>query len=234
MSLELHPITPGSALAWVRVRALAYRGPTHEILHNGAVTDASIRRVAEDYERDLTKPNSWHWKIVDTNLEPSEDDPPTNGGRTIAIAVWSMHNIKAEGTSEPAVNPALTSNKPGFVPPELRLDALGSLLGPLRAAQSEIMGTEKPYLMLDMLATHPVHQGRGAGKALLDWGLEKADDERLVTYLNATDVGRRMYEKKGFEVVKTIEWDRVPWGGEGKDCHWCMVRQPSKLRGIVS
>jgi GNAT superfamily N-acetyltransferase len=88
------------------------------------------------------------------------------------------------------------------------------------------MTTSDPYLMLNMFATHPEHQGRGASKALLDWGLKKADDEGLVTYLNATDIGRRIYEKRGFEVVKMIEWDRVPWGGEGKDCHWCMVRQP--------
>jgi hypothetical protein len=231
MPLELHPIATDDTLSWVRVRSLAYYGPTHECLHNGAVTDASIRRIAEDWKRDLTKPNSWYWKIVDTSLEFSEDDPPTNGGRTIAIATWSMHNVKAEGTSEPAVNPALTSTTQSFVPPELRLDALSSLLGPIRAAQPEIMGTEKPFLMLNMLATHPDHQGRGAGKMLLDWGLKKADDEGLVTYLNATDVGRRMYEKSRFEVVKTIEWDRVPWGGEGKDCHWCMVRQPQKMNG---
>jgi GNAT superfamily N-acetyltransferase len=227
MPLEPYPITPDDTLSWVRIRSLAYYGPTHECLHNGAVTDASIRRIAEDWKRDLTKPNSWYWKIVDTDLKPSEDDPPTNGGRTIAIATWSMHNVKAEGNSEPV---ALTSTTQNFVPPELRLDALGSLLGPIRAAQPEIMGTEQPFFMLNMLATHPDHQGRGAGKMLLSWGLEKADEEGLVTYLNATDVGRQMYEKKGFEVRKTIEWDRVPWGGKGKDCHWCMVREPQSKK----
>jgi GNAT superfamily N-acetyltransferase len=228
MPIELRPITPDDTLSWVRVRSLAYYGPTHECLHNGAVSDSSVRRIAEEWKDELKKPNTYHWRVVDTDLKPSKDDPPTNGGQTIAIAVWSMHNVKAEGSNEPAVNPAMTTTKSSFVPPELRLDALGSLLGRIRAATSEIMGTLEPYFMLNMLATHPDHQGRGAGKVLMDWGLKKADDEGLVTYLNATDVGRRMYEKRGFEVVKTIEWDRVPWGGEGKDCHWCMVRQPQK------
>jgi GNAT superfamily N-acetyltransferase len=230
MPFELRPVTPNDTLSWVRIRFLAYYGPTHEILHTGAVTDSSIRAIAEDWKRDLSKPNTWHWRVVDTDLSPSEDDPPDNGGRTIAIAVWSMHNVKNEGTSEPTVNPAVASEekpKP-FTPPELRIDALMSLLGPIRAAQPEIMTTTEPYFMLNMFATHPDHQGRGASKSLLDWGLKKADEEGLVTYLNATDVGRRIYEKKGFEVVKAIEWDRVPWGGEGKDCHWCMVRQPQK------
>jgi GNAT superfamily N-acetyltransferase len=226
MSLELRPMTPDDTLSWVRVRALAYYGPTHEVVHSGAVSDSSIRRIAEEWKDELNKPNAYHWRIVDTDLEPSEDDPPTNEGRTIAVAVWSMNNVEAKDTKEPAVIPAITSTKSSFVPPEVRLDVLGSLLGPLRAATSEIMGTAEPYFMLNTLATHPDHQGRGAGKLLLDWGLEKADAEGLVTYLNATSVGKRMYEKRGFVVVRTIEWDRVPWGGKGKDCHWCMVRQP--------
>jgi GNAT superfamily N-acetyltransferase len=228
MPFELRPITSSDTLSWVRIRALAYYGPTHEVLHSGAVTDSSTRAIAQDWKRDLLKPNTWSWRIVDTDLSPSADDPPDNGGRTIAVAVWSMHNVKSsEATATPptATTEEKEIHKP-FTPPELRVDALMSLLGPLRAAQPEIMTTSDPYLMLNMFATHPEHQGRGASKMLLDWGLKKADDEGLVTYLNATDVGRRIYEKKGFKVVKAIEWDRVPWGGEGKDCHWCMVRQP--------
>jgi hypothetical protein len=230
MPFELRPITPDNTLSWVRIRSLAYYGPTHEVLHTGAIRESSIRAVVEDWKRDLLKPNTWYWRVVDTDLSPSADDPPDNGGRTIAGAVWSMHNVKNEGSSEPTVVPAATTEeiKKPFTPPELRVDALMSLLGPLRAAQPEIMTTSEPYLMLNMFATHPEHQGRGASRLLLEWGIKKADDEGLVTYLNATDVGRRIYEKKGFEVVKAIEWDRVPWGGEGKDCHWCMVRQPRK------
>jgi GNAT superfamily N-acetyltransferase len=219
MPLELRPITPNTTLSWVRIRSTAYYGPTHNVLHSGAVTPSSILSIVQDWQHDLQKPNTWHWCIVDTSLPPSADDPPDNGGRTIAIAVWSMHNVQA---------PATEPRKPTFVPPELRVDALMSLLGPLRAAQPEIMTTSDPYLMLNSLATHPDYQGRGAGKALLDWGVKKADDEGLVTYLNATEVGRRMYEKRGFEVVRAVEWDRVPWGGEGRDCHWCMVREPRR------
>jgi GNAT superfamily N-acetyltransferase len=231
MPLELRPIGPENTLSWVRIRSLAYYGPTHEVLHNGLVTDSSVRAIAEDWKRDLVKPNMWFWRIVDTDLSPSEEDPPDNGGRTVAVAVWGMHNAKSEeidDTKKTSVGEVLTTNQPGFVPPELRVDALMSLLGPIRAAQPEIMTTSEPYLMLNQLGTHPDHQGRGAAKMLLDWGLRKADEEGLVVYLNATEVGRRVYEKRGFEVVKAVEWDRVPWGGEGKDCHWCMVRQPRR------
>jgi hypothetical protein len=230
MPLQLHPITPSDTVAWMRIRTVAYYGPTHKVLHNGTVSDSSIRAVAEDRKRDLKKPHTWHWKTVDTDLEPGEDDPADNGGRTIAISVWSMHNVKKEGSDEPASVPAVTDDKPNFLPPELRLDALSSLFDPLRAAQKEIMGTSEPYFMLNSLATHPEYRGRGAAKIMLDWGLKEADNRELPTYLDATGMARPIYEKRGFVVVKGVDWDRVPWGGKGTDTHWCMRR---KMGGLM-
>ncbi|KAF1841122.1 uncharacterized protein K460DRAFT_371114 [Cucurbitaria berberidis CBS 394.84] len=227
MPLELHPITSNDTLSWVRIRSVAYYGPTHDLIHSGPVRETSIRSIAEDRKCDLKKPNTWHWKIVDTSLDPSEDDPKDNGGRTIAIAVWSMHNVKRDGSNDSLSIPVeKADDTPGFIPPEVRLDALGSLLDPLRAAQKDIMGKSEQYFMLNVFATHPDHQGRGAGRLLLDWGLNKADKEGLVTYLAATSTARPIYEKRGFKLVRITEWDRVPWGGQGKDLHAQMVRQP--------
>lgn len=244
MPLELHPLRPSDALSWIRTRSKAYSGPTHDLIHHGAISDASIRGVAEDRKREIGSPNVWHWKIVDTDLPPSEDDPGDNGGQTIAVAVWKMMNFEeqtegkgkteqgatAEHASirtgtEPAGDDAPNPRYPSFLPPELRVDALLSIFGPLDASRDEIMGTEKPFFMLNSLATHPDHQGRGAAKLLLDWGMNKADTERLVTYLDATQIARPIYEKRGFEVRRVVEWDRTKWGGEGKDVHYCMVRQ---------
>jgi WD repeat-containing protein 48 len=145
-----------------------------------------------------------------------------------------MHNTQA-GKGEGGNNETLSipaekaDDTPGFLPPELRLEPLGSLLGPLRAAQASIMGTSTPYFMLNQLATHPDHQGRGAAKMMLDWGMQKADEEELVTYLDSTVTGRPVYERRGFALVKALEWDRVPWGGEGKDWHGCMVRPAKRV-----
>ncbi|KAF1944449.1 hypothetical protein EJ02DRAFT_371250 [Clathrospora elynae] len=227
MPLELRPMTPADTLSWTRIRALAYYGPTHDLLHTGPISESSIRGVAEDRKREFQKPNTWYWKVVDTDLKPSDDDPSENGGKTIAISVWSMHNVKKEEeeSNEPAVPTEKVNDKPGFMPPELRLDALGSLFAPFGAAREEIMGTDSQFLMLNTLATYPEHQGRGAARLLLDWGMKKADQEGLVSYLDASATGRPIYEKRGFRLVKSIEWDRVPWGGEGKDWHGCMVRK---------
>ncbi|KAK1915365.1 hypothetical protein P3342_003174 [Pyrenophora teres f. teres] len=163
MPLELGPMTTADTLSWTRVRALAYYGPTHDILHSGPISDSSIRGVAEDRKREIDQPNTWHWKVVDTDLEPNSDDPPGNGGRTIAISMWGMHNVGA----------GKQDSTPGFLPPELRLDALDSLLSGLREAQESIMGTTTPFFMLHQLATHPDHQGRGAARSCWTGGLQR-------------------------------------------------------------
>src|SRR5262245_4593234 len=180
MPLQLHPMAPGDTLSWTRIRAQAYYGPTHDVLHRGPVSELSIRGVAQEQRKEIGKANTWHWKIVDTELDPGDDDDESNGGRTIAVAVWNLCNVAQEEKHRESKDETLRP----FIPPELRLDALEALIGPLRLAQKEIMGDETPYLMLNTLVTHPEHQHRGAGKMLLGWGLHKADEEELPTYLD--------------------------------------------------
>lgn len=228
MPLILSPTRPSDTLSWARIRSIAYSGTTHDLLHSGPICESSILRVAEDRKRELVKPNAWHWKVVDTDLEPSADDPLDNDGQIIAIAAWSLCNVGVKQEESGDKEAEKADDAQPFTPPELRLDALSSLINPLRAAQKEIMGTEQPYLMLNSLATHPDQRGRGAAKLLLDWGLKKADSDGLVTYLDGTVMARPIYEKNGFKLVKDLEWDRVPWGGEGRDWLACMVRQPQE------
>ncbi|KAF2797597.1 hypothetical protein K505DRAFT_322482 [Melanomma pulvis-pyrius CBS 109.77] len=235
MPLVLRPITTADTLSWTRIRAKAYLGPTHELIHSGPISEFSILKVAEGRKSEVGKPNHWQWKVVDTDLEPSPDDPDDNGGQTIAIAVWSRHNADPtrqnspiEPTSLPAEKPESAEEEGPFIPPEIRLEVLDALFTPLRKAQSEIMG-DRPYFMLNSFATHPDHHRKGAGTMLLNWGLKKADEEGLVTYLDTTTLARPIYEKHGFTVVTAIEFDRRPWGGEGMDWHGCMIRQPRPL-----
>lgn len=56
-----------------------------------------------------------------------------------------------------------------------------------------------------MLATHPAYHGQGVGTQLLKWGLSRADQERIETFLCASPQGRRLYEKYGFSRVALEE-----------------------------
>lgn len=74
---------------------------------------------------------------------------------------------------------------------------------------------------LEMLATDPAFQGRGAGSQLLRWGLARADAAGVEAYLEASPAAVPLYEKLGFrEAGRTETWiaarDRNSTATEGK------------------
>ncbi|KAF2261927.1 hypothetical protein CC78DRAFT_336922 [Lojkania enalia] len=246
MVFILAPIREEDTLSWTRVRAQAYRGPTNDLVHTGPISEESIMKVAEDRRREIGRPNTWQWKIVDTELSPSDGDPEDNGGKTIAVAVWSAHNIpplesenmngarvgNSDSVDQPTSDPTERAepkedNAPPFIPPEVKIEVLQGLFNPIRAAKEEIMGT-KPYMMLNALATLWEHHKRGAGSMLIQWGVDKADELGVEAYLDGTTIGKSLYEKHGFEVAKEVVFDRTEFGGEGQESHWCMVRKPKE------
>ncbi|KAF7170549.1 hypothetical protein CNMCM6106_005183 [Aspergillus hiratsukae] len=58
---------------------------------------------------------------------------------------------------------------------------------------------------VEMLGTQPGYHGRGLASRLLRWGLERADEVGLETYLSSSPAGRPLYEKYGFRVVEERE-----------------------------
>lgn len=63
------------------------------------------------------------------------------------------------------------------------------------------------WSVLDTLSTNPKHQRRGAGKMLVDWGTQIADDMHLPIYLEASLQGEPLYRKCGFERRGVWKWD---------------------------
>lgn len=51
------------------------------------------------------------------------------------------------------------------------------------------------------MVVHPNHQGRGIGRKLLDAICELADRAGQDIYLEASEPGKRLYEKAGFVVL---------------------------------
>ena len=57
------------------------------------------------------------------------------------------------------------------------------------------------HIYLSLLNTHPDYQDLGAGKALCQWGLEKAKREAWTVTLFSSPMGKRLYAKLGFREV---------------------------------
>ncbi|KAL4923871.1 acyl-CoA N-acyltransferase [Aspergillus undulatus] len=84
-------------------------------------------------------------------------------------------------------------------------------------------------IVLEFIATHPTHQGRGIGKALLSWGREQADRLGKRIYLEATDEGYPVYVKSGWRALERVEIEYERWGGEGVQVLTLMVKDPEEM-----
>lgn len=64
----------------------------------------------------------------------------------------------------------------------------------------------------------PLHQRKGIGQAIMDWGLRRADELGLETYIEATAAGRKLYERCGCRVVARVDVDMESKGdARGKE-----------------
>lgn len=54
-------------------------------------------------------------------------------------------------------------------------------------------------LDLQVLATHPGHEGRGCAGRLIRWGMEKAEEEGVECYVEAQDTSKPIFVKYGWE-----------------------------------
>jgi len=214
MSIKLLPMEVDDCGEWMRIRSIAYQGPTNLVVHHRPVSDESMAKAVDERKKLFYAPGTYHWKVVDVET-----------GKMMTAAKFELHNMGEKKTEETS-NHVAKSKEPPFVPPEVNIPALVALLRPLGEAHQEIMG-DRPHLMLDTLSAFPEYQRRGAGALVVKWGAEKADEMGIELYLTSTMMTKPLYEKMGFTLVKEMLFDRVPWGGEGMDWHGCMVRKPN-------
>ncbi|KAF2480182.1 hypothetical protein BDY17DRAFT_256402 [Neohortaea acidophila] len=95
--------------------------------------------------------------------------------------------------------------------------------GRFKVAQQEIVG-EQAHVKLQMLFTRREGFRRGAGTMHLAWGLEQADKLGIPAYLEASRMGRPLYERMGFQAVRDLPLDRERWNLTPEDTITCMLR----------
>ena len=72
-------------------------------------------------------------------------------------------------------------------------------------------------LVLDILASDPNHQRRGAATLLIKWGIDKANTMGLPAHLEASESSKEFYERRGFKKVGQIKIDLNQYGLEGEE-----------------
>ena len=82
-----------------------------------------------------------------------------------------------------------------------------------------------------------MHQKKGGGRHLVQWGTKKADEMGIPAYLEATAEGQHLYETQGFHVIDDVVIDCDKWEGEigetGQYRYTMMYRPVGGPKGVV-
>ena len=90
-------------------------------------------------------------------------------------------------------------------------------------------------LALDLMCVSPLAQRRGVGQRLMDWGCEQADKFGVEAVVEASDEGKGLYARYGFEALRHVRLHEGSgrFGGREGQEFWWMVR-PVAGRGEIS
>ncbi|KAI1387332.1 uncharacterized protein F4822DRAFT_406164 [Hypoxylon trugodes] len=137
------------------------------------------------------------------NAVPSPRDPTTKyvivrnpeDGAPVAIAVYRI--IPAGCDPE---RRSWRVRWSGFEDlPSIHEDILADFFDPMEKTQTYLLG-DRAHIHLEALGTIEAHQKKGYGTALIKWGTNLADGMGVECYLDASPVGRPLYEANGYVV----------------------------------
>ncbi|KAH7028871.1 acyl-CoA N-acyltransferase [Microdochium trichocladiopsis] len=240
--LSVVPLRPEDIPRCVDIYLSAFSDNAHSLacFPRGA---PAVRTFWEAMLREeMADPDAVFLKAVDAEDGEGEDEEEAAATRSemelVAFAKWNRPKTRQEQHEQ--------QDEEGEEEHEVQLPVwpagadsqlCQSTFGEWARAHHRIMG-DRPHWYLEMLATDPAHQGRGAGSRLLRYGCEQADRDGVEAYLEASPGGARMYHRHGFEEVGRHETDirrRASATGGAEDgngrgesyVNLYMIRQPS-------
>ena len=143
-------------------------------------------------------------------LENSMTDPTCHYIKAIqpgtnTIIGWALWNICSTPSLRPQRIPTPTS--------VAYWGLVNAFYSNLHKVENEQLKGE-PYMLMHRFAVLPEWQGKGVGKRLLEWALEKADKHGFNCWVDVSEGALGLFEKLGWEQVGAVEVDLADWGGE--------------------
>ncbi|KAK0384754.1 hypothetical protein NLU13_7232 [Sarocladium strictum] len=200
---SVFPATEADAASSIAVENAAFSGGALDgILFPGPFPDedSGETRPAQLAREVREDPSMRFMKVVDTE-----------SGEPIAFARWLVNDANWE-PKERAFGPGANQ------------EACEILFGQMAKAHKE-RWIGKPHVYLKLLVTEPKRQGHGAGSLLLQALAEEVDSLGLPAYLEATQVGKPLYEKFGFREVGMLVGNFEKWGGPREHENYLMIRE---------
>nr|POE47622.1 hypothetical protein CFP56_00953 [Quercus suber] len=214
MPLELGVMEEKDIPAWGRVDALSMsRWNVMEAMNRIDLKGQPRELMVEEYTRANFAPNRENvWlKVTDTDT-----------GEMVAGAFW---RIREHITPQAAEDPPAPAENAGAEAKKEELTVSGAM-APISKAFMDEYVYGRPHIYLQILATHPDHQRRGAGGLLVKWGCDEADKRGLLCAMMSSEAAWKLYHKHGFEVKTEVGMDLTPFGIDAVDIRRGMLREP--------
>ena len=194
----------------------------YSLLYDGPLTDSTVDALADQRIKSIHKEDAETQPTKKLFAFKAVDD---STGEIVGESRWVIHfedevlTKTVEDEVEERINPPM---------PQLRVQPMAEFGRMLAIAKREVLAvpsesgqTAEPnasiklpkMVYLHVLAVHPNHQKKGIGRRLLQWGLDEADRLGLISYLESSMDGVRLYQSSGFEKVKDISMNLRPFGG---------------------
>ncbi|RYP50307.1 hypothetical protein DL768_004160 [Monosporascus sp. mg162] len=150
--------------------------PIHGVGNNAR--EESLQEAARRLKTWIANDPASYWqKVVDTKT-----------GRIAGGALWSIHHENPYANPKPFLAPWF----PDDGSREYAEQAMKAHAGPrIRVAQ-------RAHIYLFIIFTHPDYRRQGVGQQIMDWGKAKADQLGLETFLDATAMGKPLYEANAY------------------------------------
>ncbi|PLB54074.1 acetyltransferase, GNAT family [Aspergillus steynii IBT 23096] len=184
------------------------------------------RRIAEELNTD---PTLHYLQAVDSR-----------SGNMVALGKWHIYRGD-QGLQ--AWRSSIRTDKSMQIPFGLNGAGYRCIMGKLFDKRKFFFGEGgREHCLFELLLTHPRHERQGAGSLITQWGCDQADQLGLDCYLESSDPGYPVYQRKGFKDMSkdpnqnVIEYTVDEFTGrqgfeEDKMRFTCMIRKP-RGRGV--
>ncbi|QDS69341.1 hypothetical protein FKW77_003640 [Venturia effusa] len=172
------------------------------------------RRFTRQKYREFLEDKTGRWQVMVADIKLENDKAPV----TVAMAIWDMGSINRRASqrrrrSKVDARPNRSDNSIRRDGDPKRMQAWTVITAKSKAEVFDgVFGSCQ--LHLQILATDPKYQGRGAGRALCDWGIQLAARVSMPLTVFASPMGYNLYHKIGFIPVVNVQI-RVPGGDDG-------------------
>ncbi|MCJ1288099.1 hypothetical protein MMC26_007454 [Xylographa opegraphella] len=140
-----------------------------------------------------------------------------DGDDIVAYAKW---NVPVQQGSETVLGGDNPEDMPVW-PQDANVELCDEFFGHLARERKRIMGNRSHYY-LEIVATLPQHQGKGAAGKMIRWGLDQADRDGLEAYVEASPLAVPVYEHYGWTVVADFTLK------DREHTESCMIRSPQQ------